>query len=228
MKFKSLIFILAIVLPYLLFAQENSNAEKQDPLKDLPYKKKLKFADNAFEYGNYFQAMELYKSFLEERPGNNQLFYKIAYCYMEARDYKNAESHFKKAISAGNTNAETYYYKALMLNMQGKYDAAKNTYADAVKKNTAPWSDRAKQKIEFCEFAKKLIKDSANYKVTHLERPVNGPFTEYAPRVYDAEFYYSSLNMDSILNQQFYRGNKKHYSRIYTKIPAPKGENWKA
>lgn len=217
MKFSSLIFaVLLLGYSLSIFAQEEvAEGNTQDPLAGFAYKKRLKYADEALDYGNYFQALDLYKAFLEEKPGDNMLYYKIGFCYMEARDYKNAEGYFSKAIESGNTDVKAYYYKALMLNHQAKYDAAKNFYAKAVQKGESPWSEWAKEKINACDFAKKLVEDSVNYKVTHLDPPVNGPFTDYAPKVYNNDLYYSSLNTDSILNQQFYRENKKNYSRIY-------------
>lgn len=225
MKLQTLSYVLIIsIIPFLLFSQSNSDMEL---IKSLPYKKKLKYADDAFAYGNYFQAMDLYKSFLAERPDDNELLYKVAYCYMEARDYKNADAYFTKAIAKGNTEAKTYYYKALMLNKQAKYNDARNTYAKAVKKNVSPWSEMAKEKIKSCDFAEELLKDPVNFEITHLERPVNGPFTEYAPRVYDNEFYYSSLNTDSLLNQEFRNENNKNFSRIYKRLSS-EDQSWEA
>jgi OOP family OmpA-OmpF porin len=227
MKFNTIIIATLLAgISLSTFAQEEESVldTPRDPLEGLSYKKRLKYADEAFEYGNYFQALDLYKSFLEERPGSNQLYYKIGYCYMEARDYKSAEKYLSQAIESGNTDAQTYYYKALMLNQQGKYDAAQSTYSKAMQKGESPWSEWAKKKRKACDFAKEQVKDSVNYKITHLEQPINGPYTDYAPKVFNQNLYYSSLNTDSILNQQFYRENKKHYSRIYmsTKL----GDNW--
>src|SRR5690554_4131208 len=216
MKFNSLILILAVaILPSLVFAQEEQPAEKADPLKGLSYKKKLKYADAAYAYGNYFQALAVYKNLLEERAANNTLLFKLAYCYMDARDYKNALSYFSQALSTGKTDAETHYFLGLMENKSANYANAISAYGEALKKNTAPWSDLAKERIKSCEYALELIKDSLDFQITHLNSPINGPYTEYAPKVIDNYLYYSSLNTDSILNQEFYQENKKTFSRIY-------------
>ncbi len=212
---KTLAFYLLFAISlynFSLFAQEEGEKEK---LK-LPYKVKLKYADELFKVGNFFQAMDVYTELSEDKPGNYYLTYQLAHCYLEARDYKKAESNFKKVLeAAGNEYPLSGYYYALSLKYQGRYDEAKAAYGQFAGKGAdKTLTEKAKKEAEACDFAKQLMANPNRFEVTHLPQGVNQPFTEFAPKMLNNELYYSSLNTDSVLNGTFF-GNKMHLSHIY-------------
>jgi OmpA-OmpF porin, OOP family len=216
---KKALVLLFIIAAAAVFAPVKAAGDDAGTHTKLPYKVKLKYADELFKVGNYFQAMDVYLDLTNDKPTNYYLTYQLAHCYLNARDYKQAESNFKKVIDAasGDYPLAQYYY-AKMLKMQGRYDEAKaafgkfasSTQSDANK----GFVDKAKKEIEACDFAKEQVANPTTYQVTHIPANLNKPFTEFAPKVHDGQLYYASLNTDSILNGPFY-GKKMILSHIY-------------
>jgi OmpA-OmpF porin, OOP family len=185
----------------------------------LPYKVKLKYADELFRVGNYFQAMDVYLDLTNDKPENYYLTYQLAQCYMNARDYKQAEAKFRSvAEKASSDYPLAQYYYAMMLKMQGRYDEAKTAFGNFSSKSQSDenkkFADKAKREIEACDFAKNLVANPTTFQVTHIPANLNKSLTEFSPKVLNGELYYASLNMDSILNGQFY-GKKLTLSHIY-------------
>lgn len=175
----------------------------------LPYKVKLKYADELFKVGNYFQAMDVYLDLTNDKPSNYYLIYQLGQCYMNARDYKQAESNFKKVIDAapGEYPLAQYYY-ALMLKMQARYEEAKAAFAKFASGTTLEtyksFVEKAKREIEACDFAKQQVANPTTFQITHINTNLNKPFTEFSPKVHEGQLYYASLNTDSVLNAPFW------------------------
>lgn len=182
----------------------------------LPYKKKLEYADNLYEAGNYFQAEEKYLELLNDKPENAYLVFQIANSLRQSRDYKKAETWYVKTLDmdrSGYPVAE--YYLAKVMQMQGKYEEAKNNYgsfvAASVSAKEEDYKRKAKLGIEACDFAVAEVADPGLAEVTHLEPPINKPFSDFAPSVSGDVLFYSSLNNDSTLNRSFQdKGARAH------------------
>lgn len=209
---KALVLSLLFAVSIYTFSVSAQEAEK---LK-LPYKVKLKYADELFKVGNYFQAMDVYLDLANDKPSNYYLTHQLAHCYLEARDYKQAEAHFKKVLeAAGNDYPLSGYYYATSLKYQGKYDEAKAAFGQFTGKGADKvLTDRAKKEIEASDFAKNLVANPNRFQVTHIPADLNKPYTEFAPKYHNGELYYSSLNLDSVLNGVFF-GKKLHLSHLY-------------
>jgi outer membrane protein OmpA-like peptidoglycan-associated protein len=169
----------------------------------LPYKHKVKYADKQLDAGNYFDAQELYKGLNAKKANDLKVLYKLAESYRLSRDYKAAEAGYKIVIDNDEAKyPESWYYYALMLQMNGKYAEAKTAF-DKFKSEKAGAGDKvllknAQLQSDACTWA--LAATAATYKVEHLEPPVNHNKTDYAPRVSGNTLYFSSINSDSLLN----------------------------
>jgi OOP family OmpA-OmpF porin len=218
-----LIVFVSLVAPVIVAAGDDTGTHSK-----LPYKVKLKYADELFKVGNYFQAMDVYLDLTNDKPTNYYLTYQLAHCYLNARDYKQAERYFKKVVDEAPTDYPlAQYYYAQMLKMQGRYDEAKAAFA---KFASSPQSDaskgfveKAKKEIEACDFAKQQIANPTTYQVTHISTNLNKPYTEFSPKIHEGQLYYASLNTDSVLNAAFY-GKRMFLSHIYKAEGTP--GNW--
>lgn len=209
------LFLIILSLSVTTFFLD-SIAQETEKVK-LPYKVKLKYADELFKVGNYYQAMDVYLDLTNDKPGNAYFSYQLGFCYLYSRDYKQAEAHFKKTLDeASDKYPLAGYYYAQSLKYQGKYDEAKIAFGQFSAKNVPEKEllDKAKKEVEICDFAKELVANPNTFKINHIPADLNKPFTEFSPKVINGDFYYSSLNTDSILNGQFF-GNKLHLSHIY-------------
>ena len=209
-------FLLSFILLVSIYSFSVKAQDEPEKLK-LPYKVKLKYADELFNVGNYFQAMDVYLDLTNDKPTNYYLTYQLAQCYLQARDYKQAEANFKKVIDASaNDYPLAFYYYAQSLKYQAKYDEAKVAFGQFSGKNVAEknLTEKAKREVEACDYAKSLVASPNRFQITHIPADLNKPFTEFSPKMVNGELYYASLNTDSVLNGAFF-GKKLHLSHIY-------------
>src|SRR5690606_40241199 len=102
---------LLLLLATLMFTSQNDAFAQQqrkekyrskanDPVKDLPYYKKLRWADDLFKEGSYFNAIEYYQQLKQEQERNPYLAYQLAECYWITRD--RSEEHTSELQSREN------------------------------------------------------------------------------------------------------------------------------
>ena len=96
-----LLFVLATIMAISQNDAQAQNTAKEkyrnkanDPVKDLPYDKKLKWADDLFNDGSYYNAIEYYKQLKQEQPRLPYLTYQLAECSWVTRDYVQAATYF--------------------------------------------------------------------------------------------------------------------------------------
>src|SRR5690606_11807916 len=135
MKRKSLLFLLSAFLLVGLvhdeaLAQKDKYRNKaNDPVAELGYEKKLRWANSLFKSGSYYNAIDYYKQLLQEQPRNPYLVYQLAECSWQMRDYIPAAEYYGTAYAlASALYPEAVYKEALMLKMQGEYTQAINRF----------------------------------------------------------------------------------------------------
>src|SRR5688500_15735009 len=106
MRKKWLHLILATVLVTLQFdvnaqqqRKEKYRNKANDPVAKLPYYKKLRWADNLFREGSFFNAIEYYQQLKQEQERNPYLPYQLAECYWMTRDYVPAAAYYAEAYA---------------------------------------------------------------------------------------------------------------------------------
>lgn len=155
MKFKISIFILifSFINITALYSQNRSSIK----------------ADIAFNSGQYFKAIDLYKysyAKAKNKKEKAEIFYKTALCYRLINKPKQSEIWFKKAIKKGYPSPIATLYLADAKKLNGKYDEAAEQYQKY--KTFVPDDKRADIGITSCQDAKKWIENPTRYKVTDM------------------------------------------------------------
>lgn len=192
MKRNLILFYIAAVL----FSLGSSNAQAQtlkdkyrnpanDPVTKLNYEQKLRWTDNLFRTGSYYNAINYYKQLLQEQPRNPYLVYQLAECSWYMRDYVPAADYYRYAYAlAPDLYPEAIYKEALMLKMQARYDEAIAVFNQFIKNNPKTFRKlklRAEREIEGCNMAKKSMADPVAATVKNLGPNVNSAYTELSP-----------------------------------------------
>ncbi|MEZ4807586.1 MAG: OmpA family protein [Flavobacteriales bacterium] len=142
-------------------------------------------ADEAFNKGFYFNAIELYKkAYTVEKKASDKaaLIFKVAESYRALGDPQQSEVWYDKANKAQYTDPITYYWIGEALKQQGKYPeaiAAYNRY-----KEKKPGDARADASIAACQMAQKW-KDSPTRYSVDPEVLLNTPEYEFTPAFAD-------------------------------------------
>ena len=191
MKRKSLLFLLSAFLLVGLvhdeaLAQKDKYRNKaNDPVAELGYEKKLRWANSLFKSGSYYNAIDYYKQLLQEQPRNPYLVYQLAECSWQMRDYIPAAEYYGTAYAlASALYPEAVYKEALMLKMQGEYTQAINRFQQFIKDNPKKYKDlkkKADRQIEGCKMAMNSMNNPIPANVKNLGPNVNTSYTEAAP-----------------------------------------------
>ena len=93
--------------------------------------KRLERAETAFEVGEYYLAIDLYKdayNAVSDREIRSEILFKTGICYRKINDSRQAEVWFRKTINRNFSNPLLYLYYADALQMNGKFDEAMTEY----------------------------------------------------------------------------------------------------
>ena len=162
-------------------------------------KKYIKAADKAYKEGNIYAATDLYLQILDHDTATTSILMNLANSYYHARDYESAGKYFGIAHKTDSVNNLTaLYYQALMIKMQGKYDAAIplfNRFAKLYKTgdNATAMRKWAKTEADGCKFALQEMKPNPNIVLTHLGREVNSNYADASPALVDDKLYFASI-----------------------------------
>ncbi len=182
-----------------------------DPVGKLSDTRKLRYADDLFGSGSYFNAIDYYQQLKQDDERNPYYTYQLADCYRFTRDYVPAAHYYLEAYAlAKKVYPLSLYYAGLMLKQQGEYQEAINTFnhfIDDNKKTTAgggknttidpklqnngdrnptpkmlkELKKRAKMEIDGCTMAMTSIKDPQPVTVINAGPNVNTSYTELSP-----------------------------------------------
>ena len=136
-------------------------------------------ADAAFEKGDYYDAITLYKkAFSKEKSkaGKAEIVFKTAESYRKVNDYKNQEVWYEKAIKAGHKDPIAIYYLGQALKFNGKYDEAINQFNNY--KREAKGDPRADIGIKSAEEAKKWKDKPMRYTVDNVSA-LNSKYSDF-------------------------------------------------
>ena len=202
---KYLFPVILLVIPS--FATIGS-VRAQDNEQEIPTAKKLKIADDLASMGSFYNAIEYYKKYLKDEKDDIDAIFKLADAYRNARDYRNAETWYKKAFDSDKKeNMNAQYFYALMLKYNGKYDEAKTLFEKIAKTYKGDDQDpkavvikMAKEEAKGCELAIKLINDPLKLVVKHLGKNINNPYSDFGPvAATDNRLLYSSIKSDTVV-----------------------------
>lgn len=206
-----LLLLLATI--FVVSIQNNAQAQQQkekyrnpanDPVHNLPYYKKLRWADGLFKDGSYFNAIQYYSELLAEQPRNPYLTYQLAECYFVSRDYVPASKYYGEAYAMGSKlYPEAKYKEALMLKMQGRYDEAIVAFQKFIDDNPKTMKKLKKTAARQIEGAKMGINSVNNPVAVTMKNAgpnVNSAYTELSPYpLGDTALLFSTMSQNSVV-----------------------------
>lgn len=223
MRRNLILFFTAAVLFSLGSNQAQAQKDKyrnpaNDPVAKLDYAKKLRWTDNLFRSGSYYNAIEYYKQLLQEQPRNSYLMYQLAECSWYMRDYAPAASYYSKTYAlASDLYPEAIYKEALMLKMQGKYDAAIAAFNQFINDNPKTFKKlkkRAEREIEGCKMGQNSINNPIPATVKTLGPNVNSAYTESAPYpLGDTALLFATMHSNDVVDKNM-EDRKDYVSRF--------------
>lgn len=192
-----------------LFAQTedavvDSAAVKPKKEKKYKVKKQVKAANKMLTKGNIYAASDLYEEIMTHAPDDVVTAYKLAESYRIARDYKKAEDWYFKVTEMDPVDfSHAYYWYALMLKMNAKYEAARAEFDDFQKRykgDDEKLKKWAKIESDGCKLALKLKEDPLPVNVMHLNDKVNSAYSDIAPLMWnDTTLLFASLPTDTVI-----------------------------
>jgi len=202
-----LLLATALALPYQGQAQQQKEKYRNkanDPVAKLPYYKKLRWADDLFRSGSYFNAAEYYQQLKQEQERNPYITYQLAESYWYTRDYVPAAKYYGEAYALAPTlYPEAVYKEAVMLKMQGQYDSAISRFNVFIANNPKTYKKlklRAQREIEGANMAKNSITDPIPVTMKNAGPNVNSAYTESAPYpLGDTALLFSSMAQNKLV-----------------------------
>lgn len=169
-------------------------------------KKRLQKADAAFEAGEYFDAIDLYKdayAAIQNKPLKTEVVYKIAECYRLTNAPEKAELWYKKAVGRDYPDPIVVLYYAETMKKNDKYDEAITEFKRY--KELVPDDPRGSEGITSCEISLTWIGNSVGYEVVDMKY-VNSRNRDFSPAYARDDYkvlYFTSSRDDAA-------GNKTH------------------
>lgn len=194
--------------------------ELQEDIENLPFRQKAAYGNKVFELGNYYEAVAVFKSALNQRENHAESMFLLAESWRLARDYEKAEEAYKNLLREHPERyPEAIFYYATVLKHNQKFAESKRQFNEFLQKSSGRQHEGLKKlaemEIEASDFAMHAIQNpNEEIEVQHLGRRINSPQTDFSPFYLNGHLYYASYNIDSVRRGQFYRPGK-YYSHIY-------------
>lgn len=232
MKFKILVVFAALLMCNISFAQEKKT--EMEKVAKLRTKKKVKVADNLYNKGSYYNAIEVYEMVLVKKPSHTATEYKLGVTNYAIRDYAKSAEWFQKVASFDSIGYPlSQYFLASSLKRLGKYDEAKVVFGNfkktIFKKETADVTALKKtvdNEVNGCDYALKSMAEKTKVKIRHVAE-INNPMSDYAPRQYKDKLIFSALKADSVIVIDPNNPDPKRFSRLNESAQAA-GDTWSA
>ena len=153
-------------------------------------------AKKAFESGEYFNSIELYKKAYTKAKKKDEkahIIFQTAECYRMIGDSKQAEAWYTKAIKANYSDTKAILYLANAKKAQEKYNEALIEYKNYSKAN--PSDPKGENGAKSCELAQKWKDHPTRYKVENMVQ-INSKDPDFAPCYADKKYnrlYFTSM-----------------------------------
>lgn len=191
---KNLLFIVSCLLSLVCCAQYKEGVKYYEGYqynKAIPYLKKASNKNNAHK---------------------TDATIKLADCYRNIKDYKNAETYYKQALEQDNSDMLAHYNYATVLKNNSKYDEALKEFSVYLRSN--PDDIRVKNAIKSFQDIKVWQSLPKEYEVTNLSE-INTQKSEFSPVLYDSKLFYTSWQKPDLVNFESYDFDGTPYLNIY-------------
>lgn len=174
-------------------------------------KKYLNFAEEQYNKGDYYYALEYYKKAMDLDSQTVDILWRYAETLRAYKDYRNAEFYYAKVYDREEARIypNSLLYWGLMQKQNGKYAEALKTFKKATKKyhkqKKSYQYQKAKQEVQSLVWVQSALLDTANVDFVQLPETVNTKNSEFGHGIYDSVLYFSSLRADSVsANEEVY------------------------
>ena len=151
------------------------------PFTAYPQKRKAQKAYDAWEAGEYFEAIDFFKdaySKTRDRNEKSEYVFMVAECYRLSNNPVSAESWYKKISGSDNARPEATYWYAESLKKNGKYEDAIEAFE--AYKQIVPSDARADLGIRSCELAIEWMESPQPYEIQDI-RDLNSRRSDFCP-----------------------------------------------
>lgn len=178
--------------------------------------KYLKTADEKYQQGDYYYALELYGKAMDIDSNTIDILWKVAQAHAAYKDYRKAEYYYAKVYD--REMAEIYPSSLLQLGLMqkqnGHYDKAIETFKKAKKKYGKNRKSylylKSRQELESTLWAKSNRDIISKGDFIRLPETINTKNSEFGHGIIHNSLVFSSLRADSISeNEEVY---EKHYT----------------
>ncbi|OFX17260.1 MAG: hypothetical protein A2033_00310 [Bacteroidetes bacterium GWA2_31_9] len=153
-------------------------------------------ADNKFFEGEYYVASQIYRKVYKKTKNKSdkaEINYLIADCYRYARDVKQAENFYKKAMKMNDKDPLVVLNHANMLRILGDYEASSKEYSNYL--ILVPGALKGLQGFEACSLAVEWTNNPTRYIVEEMGS-LNSKLNDFSP-TYDSRKDYNSIYFTS-------------------------------
>jgi outer membrane protein OmpA-like peptidoglycan-associated protein/tetratricopeptide (TPR) repeat protein len=181
----------------------------------------LKQADDAMRELDYMTAIVLYQQVLQKEEDNPSAVANIAECYRKINDKENAETWYARAVRLPNAKPVYRLYYGMMLQANGKCDAAKAWLNQYVK--DAPDDARGQYQARACEIEEELkTKNKGVYVVSPMS--FNSNLDDFSPAILGDKIVFASDRTQTgpVKRTSMWTGNP--FAELYTVPFKAKGE----
>lgn len=184
-------------------------------------KKIIAFADEHYEKGDYYYALEYYKQALAKDSNSIKLLWKYAETLRAYKYYSEAESYYAKVYAREQATIypNSLLNLGLMQKQNGRYKSALKTFKLSAKKldkkKNRNFYNKSLREIESCSWAIKNLLDSSEFlPFIHLPETVNTYDAEFGHTIKDNRLIFSALKADSSNNaEEVY--DKAYRTKLY-------------
>lgn len=163
-----------------------------------------------FENGEYDLALKDFQKAAEGNYEPAQTNYFMAESYRLSNRYQQAIPYYQKAMEAGATDPNARFQYAYALKASGKYDEARQQFAQFVENETAnkTLKERAAREVETLKITDRIKQKTSD--VTVLNLPFNTTGAEFSPAVLNGE-----LVMSASKKEKIYKNNGQAMLGLY-------------
>lgn len=228
--FRVTVYKFIAIVAILLCTANSASAQLDSVLINSKASYLKKAGKRALKSGDYYGAIEYFKKYLEKKPENTKIKYKLADSYRLSRDYQKALFTYQMVIKDdAESYGLAYYYLAKMQIHVQEYQKAIISFGKFKKKydgkDKSIFKKRMKLLLLTCEQAMDISKKTWEISIGHLDTSINKAHIEASPFMLDSNILiYSSLRSDTIVYYDANDTTKKYpVRRFYGAIKDGKG-----
>lgn len=194
--------ILSVALLICAFFLHPAYSQDDDGVRSMRAGQLRSFGKSAFLQNDYSSAAMYFTAFMEKKPGNYKIAFRLAESLRLSKDYRAAEKAYLKSYQLNpKKNTLALFHYATMLKMIGNFKKSDEYYARFKKeykgKDKSQWLKLIGNNTKAAEYVETLMASPVNAEITHLDSTINTRHIEASPVfVNDSTIIYSSLKTD--------------------------------